>query len=217
MSSKPQTRRNNSPSERRRRFPVASVAGGLATIALVVTVLLTLGSANDEPLEVGAPTVTGDPLPRFVDETVADAALGLPAPEVTGADFAGDTVTIAADGRAKIVLFLAHWCPGCQAEVPLVVEWLKGDPLPDNVDLYTISIFVSRSKDNYPPSDWLAREGWTAPVILDDEANTVAAYFGIDSTPGWVFIDAEGTVVGRLTGGLHVEEIEAIVANLADL
>ncbi len=135
MSYKPQTRRNNSPSEHRRRSPVISVAGGLATVALAVTVLLTVGSAHDEPLEVGAPTVTGDSLPRFVDETVADTALGLPAPAVTGADSAGDAVTIAADGRAKIVLFLAHWCPGCRAEVPLVVEWLKSDPLPDNVDL----------------------------------------------------------------------------------
>jgi len=32
-----------------------------------------------------------------------------------------------------------------------------------------------------------------------------------------VFINAEGIVVGRLTGGLYPEEIEAIVANLADL
>ncbi len=161
--------------------------------------------------------MTGSPLPRFVDETVTDAALGLPAPEVTGTDPTGETVTISADGRAKIIVFLAHWCRVCQAKVPLVVDWLGGDPLPDDVDLYSISVFVSPTRDNYPPSDWLAREGWSAPVIMDDEAGTIAAYFGIDATPGRVFIDADGIVVGRFTGGLHTDDLDAIVDNLADL
>ena len=217
MRSKTRSRGAKTPPARTgRRFPVALVAGGFGAAALAATVLLTMGSTNQEPLEIGVPAVTGAPLPRLIDESVVDPALGLPAPEVTGTDFSGETVTITADGRAKIIVFLAHWCPSCQAEVPLLVEWLETEPLPESIDLYSVSVFVARNQDNYPPSEWLAREGWTVPVILDDETDSVTGYFGLDRTPSWVFINAEGAVVDRLTGGLNAEDLDAIVANLAD-
>ena len=39
-------------------------------------------------------------------------------------DFEGDAVAITNDGRPKIILLFAHWCPHCQNEVPVVTEWL---------------------------------------------------------------------------------------------
>ena len=42
-----------------------------------------------------------------------------PSPPSPASDFDGDDITIGADdGTAKVILFVAHWCPHCQAEVP---------------------------------------------------------------------------------------------------
>ncbi len=56
----------------------------------------------------GELSVTGDPLPRF-DAAASDAATGLVAPEVSGADFGGDPVAIESDGTPKAIVFLTHW------------------------------------------------------------------------------------------------------------
>ena len=68
---------------------------------------------------VKTPTISGDPLPQFENPN-SDPAVGLAAPEVSGTDFTGRATAIKADGRPKVVIFLAHWCPHCQAEVPLI-------------------------------------------------------------------------------------------------
>ena len=116
-------------------------------------------------------------LPTFTD-AATDQAIGRPIPEVSGTDFDGTSVRIAADGRSKILLFLAHWCPHCQREVPVVQTWLGAGRLPAAVDLISIATAIDPNLPNHPPDAWLAREGWTPPVLVD----------GDDSTPrgtGW--------------------------------
>ena len=61
-----------------------------------------------EPITYGEVEVTGIPIPRLPEDGT-DPALGSPMPEVIGADFAGNTVSIENDGRPKIILFLTHW------------------------------------------------------------------------------------------------------------
>ena len=93
--------------------------------------------------------------------------LGLPIPEVVGADFDGTEVRISRDGRAKILIFLAHWCPHCQAEVPVVQDWYQAGNLPDDVDLIAVATSTNSARVNYPPSAWLEEEGFQPPVIVD--------------------------------------------------
>lgn len=38
-------------------------------------------------------------------------------PDVDGETFAGERVIVGSDGRPKVVMFLVHWCPHCQAGV----------------------------------------------------------------------------------------------------
>lgn len=194
-----------------RKFPLVPVLFGVVALALITVVVLTFDSGGTE---LGSPEVEGDFLPVLPD-TGTDPALGLAAPEVTGEDFDGNPVEITNDGKAKIILFVAHWCPHCQREVPIVSEWLAGDPLPDEVDLYTVSTAISRTRDNYPPSAWLEREGWTAPVVVDDGSNTIAGAFGLPAYPYWVFLDADGSVLTRVTGGIEPASLDNAVATLA--
>ena len=151
-------------------------------------------------------------LPAY-DSTVAeDPAVGMTIPTVTGKDFDGNDITIAGDdGKAKVILFVAHWCPHCQREVPLLKEHLDDVPMPDDVELLTVSTSVKPDAGNYPPQDWLESEGWSAPVLADDEASTVAQAYGLSAFPYFVAVDADGKVVARASGELSTEEFDAAV------
>jgi thiol-disulfide isomerase/thioredoxin len=199
-----------------RPFPWLPVLGGVAMIALITVVVLTF-DAGGEPAgeQFGEPTITGSALPRFNDSPT-DPAAGMPAPLVESTDFDGNTVSITNDGRPKIIIFLAHWCSVCQTEVPVVQNWVDAGLQPDGIDLYSVATSVSESRANYPPSEWLEGEGWTAPVLLDDTAYSVGDAFGLNAFPFWVFVNADGTVAGRLTGGIPGEAITQIAESLLD-
>jgi len=159
-----------------------------------------------------APVITGSPLAQF-EGPDGDPAVGQPAPEVTGADFTGKPVTIAADGRPKVVLFLAHWCPHCQQEVPVIQAWVNAGGVPTGLDLVSVATGIDPSAPNYPPEAWLAREGWTVPVLVDP-TNSVATAYGLSAYPFWVFIGPDGNVRARTTGALAIADLEALVRGL---
>jgi cytochrome c biogenesis protein CcmG/thiol:disulfide interchange protein DsbE len=159
-----------------------------------------------------APVITGTSLPEFQAPT-GDAAIGRPAPEVTGADLDGSPVAIEADGRPKIVLFLAHWCPHCQEEVPVVQAWITAGGLPSGVDFVSVATAIDPNAPNYPPDAWLDREGWTAPVIVDP-TNSVAQAYGLSAFPFWVFVGPDGTVRARTVGSVPAADLEAMIRDL---
>ncbi|MCP5025301.1 MAG: TlpA family protein disulfide reductase [Actinomycetia bacterium] len=163
-----------------------------------------------EPLAVGAVEVSGDPLPVYTDS--ADPAIGSPAPLATSVDFSGQPTEIAADGRAKVLVFVAHWCSHCQDEVPRLTHWLDDGNKPDSVDFITIVTAIDPTASNYPPSAWLGEEHLDTPMLLDDEASTLLNAFGLSAFPFWVVIDADGNVVGRTSGGLGAEGFDAMAA-----
>jgi thiol-disulfide isomerase/thioredoxin len=206
--------RKPAAAQQTRKLPLLPIIGGLVTVVLIVTVFLTLGDTSEAAEEYGSPTVTGESLP-VLDESSDDPAVGMPAPEVGGTDFAGNEVVVSNDGSRKIMVFLAHWCPHCQDEVPAVQGWLEENRLPEGIELYSVATSINSARDNFPPSAWLEREGWTPPVIVDDEAQTVAEAFGLSAFPYWVFIGEDGNVVGRLSGAIGAAAFSALVDNLA--
>jgi thiol-disulfide isomerase/thioredoxin len=160
----------------------------------------------------GAPVITGTPLADFQNPN-GDPAVGRPAPAVAGADFKGTPVSIKADGRPKVVIFLAHWCPHCQAEVPLIQAWVGSGGMPSGVDIVSVATGIDPAAPNYPPDAWLAREGWTVPVIVDP-TNSVAAAYGLTAYPFWVFIGPDGNVRARSSGELPIADLEAAIRGL---
>jgi cytochrome c biogenesis protein CcmG, thiol:disulfide interchange protein DsbE len=160
----------------------------------------------------GVPVITGAKLPDFA-KSGSDAAVGMAAPEVTGTDFAGNTVKIARDGRPKAILFIAHWCPHCQAEVPVVEAWVKAGGVPSGVDLISVATSIRPDAPNYPPDAWLQREGWTVPVIADT-TNSVAGVYGLTFFPYWVYVGPDGNVRGRAVGELPVDQLQSTLQGL---
>lgn len=209
------------------RWLLPAVGIGVLAVAAIAALVLTSGNggtgaastappatASPGTVEPGTgPTIAGTPLPDFTDVS-GDEAVGMTIPTVEGTDFSGQPVSIALDGRPKVLLFLAHWCGHCQAEVPVVQEWIDAGEAPADVDIISVATGIDASLPNYPPEDWLAREGWTVPVIVDRQG-TVSDAYGLTAFPYWVFVASDGTVTGRLTGELPIADLETIIASLS--
>jgi hypothetical protein len=86
--------------------------------------------------------------------------------------------------------------------------------MPEGVDFYSVSTSVDAGLSNYPPSEWLKREGWTLPVVVDDTASSTAEAFGMSGTPFWVFVNSDGTVAARAAGAIGVTGIESHLASI---
>jgi len=201
---------SKSASQPKRTFPVWPVLIGALVVAGVLAVVLTAGGGDDkstvvagpgEPGESAVVIVTGEPLPKF-ERTRDDAAIGAAAPILAGSNFAGDPVTIpAADGKAKAIFFVAHWCPHCRDEIPRLSEWLKTHGPPAGVDIALVSTRVNALPVNFPPSAWLAREGvGNLPVIADDGDSTAYNAYGAGGLPYIVYLDEDNKVVLRTEG-----------------
>ena len=67
-------------------------------------------------------------------------------------------------------------------------------------------------RENYPPSDWLAREGFPWPVLADSADLDAAAAYGVTGFPTFLLFDADGTVLWRTSGELPIEQLNATLA-----
>lgn len=161
-----------------------------------------------------AVTVTGDalaPMPQDVGVSNAgnDTAVGQVAPDLDLTDFDGNPVAIKNDGRAKIIYFVAHWCPHCQVEVPLLQELISEGKKPADVDIYAVSTSVNAEAGNYPPQAWLkSKEKLDAILAADDESNTALITYGGGGFPFAVYLDPENKVLFRTSGELGKDGIE---------
>jgi cytochrome c biogenesis protein CcmG/thiol:disulfide interchange protein DsbE len=190
-------------------------AGGLVLVLLVAAIALG-GSGGKNKSAAGVEetrpvTVTGTALPKYEP---GNAEVGQTMPELRGQSFDGSPVDIRNDGRAKLILFVAHWCPHCQREVPLLTNYLKSKSLPSGVDLYTVSTNVTSKRPNYPPSEWLKKVGWTAKTLADSEHQDAADAFGLTAFPYFVAVDGSGRVVARTSGEITTDQF-ALLAEQA--
>ena len=219
MSSSTQARRPAAPP--RRRVPLVAILLGVVAVLLVGAIAVNALTKDDdagsggEVAQVRAVTVEGTPLERFTEDGADDPAIGIAAPQIDGADFEGNAQSLGGQtGTPTLALFVAHWCPHCQAEVPRVVDWRADGTIPDDIDLVAVSTGVAPERGNYPPSSWLAEEGWPGRVLVDDASNQAAGYYGLPSYPYFVALDADGNVVARARGELDQEAVAAIVDQL---
>ena len=215
------TARNRTPSKKKAAAPsrLPMILGALAVVALAVVIALMTASDSGSSVTVedvaGSPSVTTDPLPEFGGDTANDPAIGQRAPAVAGQSIDDEDVAIGEPGRSQMLLFLASWCPACQAELPEVVEWIDGGNLPDEVDLTAVITGLDATRPNWPPTDWLDEEGYTGATIVDDETSTIANAYGMSGTPFWVAVDSEGNVVARYSGRLEMSQVQTMADSLA--
>ncbi len=191
----------------------------LVAVVVVVTAFLAGSSTSatavpSKKVEIAGVKVSGTPL-ASLPQSGRDPAVGKDAPTVKGKAFNGKKATTpAALGKPQAIVFLAHWCPHCQAEVPLLVKLAKAGAF-DGVEVSGVATATSSQRDNYPPSKWLKTEKWPYPVMVDSKDGAAARAFGLPGYPYFVFLDAAGKVVGRLSGEVPEADLRLLFSNLA--
>ena len=180
-------------------------------VVLVVGLAVAIGvTLVDEPLDGNLPegetTVIGQILPEYAGENDDNIVQGQEAPTFSGPNENSEIVSIEKNGNAKALLFLAHWCGYCQKEVPIVQEYIDLIGIPEGVEIIAIATSIDRSRDNYPPHDWLESEGWSEVQIYDIDREIGTAY-GVNSFPYWVFLDKDLKVVARRAGNLPIDVV----------
>jgi cytochrome c biogenesis protein CcmG/thiol:disulfide interchange protein DsbE len=219
---KPARRPVGRPAPSSNRWVVWAVLGVVALVA-VIAVIVVASSGGDDGGKEARPakfqvspelTVDGTSLPPFESST-RDPAVGMTAPTLDSVNFAGKPEQAGgATGSPYALVFLAHWCPHCQAEVPRLVELAKGGTIA-GVDVIGIPTATTDQQPNYPPSEWLAGEHWQSPVLLDTANGKAGKAFGLTGFPYFVFVDAQGNVAGRASGEILPDQIEEIFSALA--
>jgi thiol-disulfide isomerase/thioredoxin len=198
---------NDEPSEE----PAPSTDGPVSTLPADVP---------EEYLQaVGPMDIAGDHLPVLAtDDIDADPALGSPAPTILGVGFDGEPVRVdAAENGPTMVVFVAHWCPHCNAEIPVYNDLRDEGRFPDELDIVAVSTSPDPSRPNYPPGEWLADMDWTYPAIkegVDLELQPpwlAAEAYGVSGFPFVTLIDADGNVAARWSGEQDPDETIEII------
>ncbi len=161
-------------------------------------------------LEYGAVEVQGTALPAAAT-TGTDTAVGLTIPTVKGITFDESSVTISPDGKPKVIMGVAHWCPHCQAEVPRIQDWLDQNGMPADVELVALATSNDPTRTNFPAAPWLRKEGWSVPTMLDDKDNAAAQGLGITGFPAFIVVDKDGKVVFRTSGEITTAQWESLL------
>lgn len=164
------------------------------------------GGSGGSISETRPVTLSGAPLPELPD-TGTDPAVGTAAPTLSGKSFDGTPVAVDPSKGPVMLVFLAHWCPHCNREIPELIAYGSQSGLPEGLQIIGVTTAVAPERDNYPPSEWIESRGWEYPVIADDASNTAALTFGLSGFPYTVLIDTDGTVADRWSGELGQEAI----------
>ena len=210
-----------------RTFVIVAGVVVLIIAAALIAVLATGGSddsgdssaSGDSGAEIEQTRpveVTGEALAPFEDPA-ADPAVGQASPVVTGQGFDGTAMTIGGAGdKPTLLVFLAHWCPHCNREVPEVIKLNDAGGIPADLDVVGISTAVASDRPNYPPSEWIVDKGWPFPTMADSENSEAITAFGGTGFPFLVMVDSDGTVLARQSGESTADELGAwIDATLA--
>lgn len=158
--------------------------------------------------------VEGSFLPELPKDA-ADPAIGTAAPALSGFDFRSNPVSVNApdDTRDTLLVFLAHWCPHCNDEIPHLIEWKESGAIPENLRVVGITTGSRNDAPNWPPSDWISEKKWPFEVLADSEQQTAALAYGLTAYPFMAVVDADGVLQKRLSGVVKPDDLTQIVTD----
>jgi hypothetical protein len=221
------------PTPSAHKRPPVAVLGLVAVVVLLAIVAIVVASGGDDDdgggtdvasespqptLGIAPVAIEGDPLPRFDRDATDDPAVGMEMPRIQGSTPVGRAAVLgAAQDRTSptVIAVVAHQCPHCQAEVPRLVDLWNAGGLPEGARFMALATNSMENAPNYPPGEWLDREGWPGEVVLDDEARSGADALGTPGYPFLVVIDGEGRVVGRLSGERQEDRLVELLEEAA--
>lgn len=91
-------------------------------------------------------------------------------------------------GQPVLLVFWATWCPYCKKLLPGIAE------LNQKYESRGLKVIAVNIREDWKPEVYWRNHGYTFDTVL--EGDRVAAKYGISGTPGLVFIEPEGKVLG---------------------
>ena len=220
------------PKVNKKSSPTKWIVAGIAVVLVVIAAIAIVGGGSDKGSDTAGSatsvasdgsgesatkaaeyqpvTFTGTALPALeesVPATGTDPAVGTAAPVLKGFAFNGMEMTVKASGKPMLLVFLAHWCPHCNAEIPRLIEWKASGDLPETVQVIGITTGSRDDQANWPPSEWIVNMEWPWPVMADSEAQDAALAMGVSGYPGLVLIGGDGKVLARRSGEASISEL----------
>jgi len=138
--------------------------------------------------------------PAFADDRLAPLKVGRVAPGTVAAPFDlksldGLPVQLAQlKGKVVVVNFWATWCGPCKEEMP-AFERLRQQLDSERFALLTITTDLQREGIKH----FLTNLHVQLPVLFDEDQDVSHAYL-VRALPTTVFIDQQGTLIGRAVG-----------------
>ena len=104
----------------------------------------------DASVGFGDVTIEGPGAPLVENVNAGDPAIRVEAPTVEWGGLGRESGLDRGGRSIKIVVLLAHWCPHCQADMPVIQEWVESGGLPDDVDLYGVTVLSDPLRSEFP-------------------------------------------------------------------
>lgn len=138
----------------------------------------------------------------------------LPAIDFTLKDQFGKTHSLS-DYKGKTIFlnFWATWCPPCRAEMPDIQSLYETQETEGENGVIILGVAApnyGREKDEQVIKEFLEKNGYTYPVLMDTNAELFEAY-GIYSFPTTYMIDRDGNVFGYASGQLSKDMMQSII------
>ena len=108
-------------------------------------------------------------------------------------------------GRYVLVNFFATWCVPCQKEHPELVRFAAAHP----DDARVVSVVFSDDADDV--DRFFEERGGDWPVLRDDDG-AIATAWGVARVPESYLVAPNGTVLGKITGGVKRSFLEELLA-----
>jgi cytochrome c biogenesis protein CcmG, thiol:disulfide interchange protein DsbE len=204
------------------RLVVGLVAVAVVAFVGVVAVLSANEGADLPSLAefAGTVAVAGEPVPPLGEDGTDPVAGQVDAPVLTVQDLAGGERVLGAPGQAQVLVFLAHWCPVCDQELPVLRRVIERGDVPADVELVLVTTGLDPSRPNWSPDRWLADAGLGGVLtVRDDTVGRAFTTYGLRAYPAWAAIDSDGVVVARRQGLLpepSIVELFGLVSGVSD-
>ena len=156
----------------------------LACLALLVA------ACGGEP---AAKLNLGDPAPAFQTKRLDGSALEFPA---------------AAAGKPLVIRFWADWCRYCEGEMK-AIENVYQRHRSRGLEV----LAINAGQDKPAVAAFMKKIGVSYPALLDEQSK-IARGYGVVGLPTTYFVDALGTVRGKIVGEADEATFERQVAEL---
>lgn len=161
---------------------MSNIGKKLTALVLALLLCLTLTACGDKETS------------EITSEPPSDPLAGTRYTDFTGALLGGGEYTLS-DHEGKVILlnFWATWCGPCVGEMPAFPRLIEkyGDDL--------ALVAVDLEEDDQTVADFMAKNGYEFPVVLDTDG-AIGALYPTDGIPYTIIIAPDGTISATSLG-----------------